>query len=309
MNKIHLAPMAGFTDVGFRHVAKLCGAGITYTEMVSAKGSVYGNKNTELLLLTSPLESPLAVQLFGAEPEFFARAAAHPLLQKFDIIDINMGCPVNKIVKNGEGAALLNDVRRAAAIVQATVKHARPGVSVSIKMRVGYDPATDAKTGFTPSGFARAMQDAGAAAIGVHGRTREQFYSGAACRAKIAEAVAAVSVPVTANGDVTGFESAQEMLAQTGAHAVMIGRAALGNPKVFLNGTAQAEDETQGGRYTLKQLIDIHISVLERHFPERAVVGMMKGHLCQYSKSKEIRRAVGVLSTLEELKLLVNGCF
>lgn len=220
-----LAPIAGYSDVGFRNVCARLGATITYTEMVSAKGLCYNGEKTIELLHRTSAEKICAAQIFGAEPEFMEKAAMHKALAPFDFIDINMGCPVAKIVKCGEGSALLNNIPLAQRVVEATRKSGKP---VTVKMRIGFEENSNIAVE-----FAKAMQEAGAAALAVHGRTRAQFYSGNANWNIIAEVKKALSIPVIANGDVHNVQDYESILKTTNADSVMIARGAFGNPFVY----------------------------------------------------------------------------
>lgn len=224
-SKFLLAPLAGYSDVGFRKVCSKCGAGLTFTEMVSAKGLVYGSEKTDDLLHTTAEERYKCVQLFGGEPEFIYKAVLSESIKPFELIDINMGCPVPKIVKNGEGSSLINDVGRAKEIVLAAKEK---GVPVSVKTRLGFELGD-----FKAIEFAQAMQEVGVAFITVHGRTRAQLYTGKSDYNKIAEVVKNVDIPIVANGDVCDLDSAEKILNTTKASGVMIGRGALGNPFLF----------------------------------------------------------------------------
>lgn len=223
-NNLFLAPMAGVTDVAFRSLCRSFGAGLSYTEMVSAKGLYYNDKKTANLLKTAKNETPVAVQLFGSEPEIFASVVKNPLLKKFDIIDINMGCPAPKIVKNKEGSYLMNNPSLAAQIVRACVENTTKPVTV--KMRLGYNKNNAVE-------FAKAVEQAGASAITVHGRLRSEFYTGKADWEEIKKVASAVKIPLIANGDVCSREDYDEILKVTGASAVMVGRASLGAPYIF----------------------------------------------------------------------------
>jgi len=225
-NPVFAAPMAGVTDLPFRVLAREEGCGLVYTEMLSDKALIYGNRRTERMLTLAPGEHPIAVQLLGSEPESMAEAARLVAEAGADIIDINLGCPAPKVVRNGEGAALARDPGKAAAVVSAVVRAVdRP---VTAKIRKGWSPDE-----VNAVELARRLEDAGVAAIAVHGRVRSQFYSGQADWGIIAEVREAVGVPVIGNGDVVGGPSAEAMMNLTGCDAVMIGRAALGNPWVF----------------------------------------------------------------------------
>ena len=231
-NPVLLAPMAGVTEAPFRGICKRMGAGLTYTEMVSAKGLHYNpdSRVSRSLLTFSPDETPCAVQIFGAEPEVMAAQAAF-LVERYAgdiaLIDINMGCPVTKVVAKGEGSALMREPKLAATIVNAIVD-AVGAVPVTAKFRSGWDSDE-----INAPEFARAMEAAGVSAVAVHGRTRGQFYKGAADWKIISEVKRAVGVPVIGSGDVLTADDVVAMLEQTGVDAVMVARGAQGNPWVF----------------------------------------------------------------------------
>ena len=224
-----LAPMAVFSDMSFRVLCKSFGCDLTVTEMVSAKGLFYGSQKTAELLETDPAERPVVMQIFGREPEIMAdmaRRLAERYREALLAIDINMGCPAPKITGNGEGSALMREPLLAGHIVETVAKKA--GVPVTVKIRKGYDARHE-----NAAEIARIAEDSGAAAITVHGRTREQMYAGSADYAAIAAVRAAVKIPVIGNGDVRDGDSALRLLRQTRCDGIMIGRGALGNPFVF----------------------------------------------------------------------------
>ena len=235
-SRLALAPMAGVTDLAFRTVCRELGAGYTVTEMVSAKALCYQDKKTNLLLRLGPGEHPCAVQLFGSDPACVEEAAALALARSgADILDFNMGCPVPKVVRAGDGSALMRDPDKAMRVLEAAVRGAG-GRPVTVKFRLGWD-----KGSINCVEFARAMEEAGAAAVAVHGRTRTQLYSGRANWDYIRSVKEAVSIPVIANGDVFDAREAGRILTYTGADMAMIGRACFGNPWVFQQSAAVLE--------------------------------------------------------------------
>lgn len=225
-NNLFLAPLAGYTNAVFRGMCENLGAGLTFTEMVSAKGLCFGSEGTrELLQLTPAYDAINACQLFGSDPEYIERAACSEYLKPFDIIDINMGCPVPKIFKNGEGSALLSDITLAQKLVRAAKKS---GKAVTVKFRTGIDGEH-----IITRDFAVAMRDAGADMLTVHGRTRAQMYSGEVNFKEIAAAKSAVDVPVIANGGVFSPDDADRLINETGADGIMLARGAMYNPFLF----------------------------------------------------------------------------
>ena len=225
-NNVLLAPLAGYTNAVFRGMCESLGAGLSFTEMVSAKGLCYNSENTRELLQLTPIYGGVnAVQLFGSEPEYMRRAALSEDIAPFDLIDINMGCPVPKIFKNGEGSALLKDVPLAQKLVKAAKQS---GKAVSVKFRIGVDGEH-----IITRDFAIAMQDAGADMLTIHGRTRDKMYSGEVNYKEIAAAKAAVQIPVIANGGVFSNADAEKLICETGADGVMVARGAMYNPFIF----------------------------------------------------------------------------
>ncbi len=306
---VMLAPMAGVTDLAFRLLAREMGSALVFTEMVSDKALVYRNERTFDMLRLSERERPVAVQIFGSDPETMARAAA--LVQERaqpDLIDINMGCPTQKIVKNGEGAALMRDPARARDIVAAVVEASR--VPVTVKIRKGWD----ALHANAPE-FAQVLVAAGVSAITVHGRTRDQFYSGAADWGAIREVKLAVDVPVIGNGDVRSPEDAARMLAETGCDAVMIGRAALGNPWIFREVAAYLESGERLPPPGPDERLEVavrHLDMLVELFGERSAVLQMRKHAAWYVRgttgASQARVRINSAGTRDEMVDALRSC-
>ncbi len=287
-NNLILAPLAGFTDIAFRRLCREFGAGLTVTEMVSVKGLCYNNENTKELLSLASNESPSCVQLFGSDPEFFLRALERPELERFGIVDINMGCPMPKVTKNGDGSALLKNVSAAAKIVEAIAKTGR---TVTAKIRTGWN-----ETQKDAVSFAKAMHSSGAAMLTVHGRTAAQMYSGLADWDIIGEVAAALKIPVIGNGDVKSRLEAQEKIEKYGVAGVMIGRGAIGNPWIF----SKNQDKDLPGT-VLK-----HIDYMLEDFPESYTVANMRKHLPYYLKGargiKELKNDINRITKVDVLK-------
>ena len=306
-NNIILAPMAGVTDLPFRLMCSEQGAGLTCMEMVSAKAIWYQNKNTESLLEIHPDEGPTSLQLFGSDPKIVSEMAKRIEERPFAVLDINMGCPVPKVVNNGEGSALMREPRLAGEIIRATVKAIQKPVTV--KIRKGFDEAH-----VNAVEIARIAEDAGAAAIAVHGRTREQYYAGEADWEIIQRVREAVSIPVIGNGDITDGADARRMLEQTGCAGVMIGRAARGNPWLFGQIIAYLKDQTviEGpDREERKAMILRHARLQLATKGEYTGVREMRKHMSWYTagmpNSARLRQSVNLAERFEQIEELVES--
>ena len=299
-NNVVFAPIAGFSEVGFRHLCAKFGAGLTYTELVSAKGLVFGNKGTEELIATTDIETPCAVQLFGSDPEFMYKAAKDERLKKFDIIDINMGCPVRKVFGNGDGSALMAKPALITEIVQAVKDGAKRPVTV--KMRAGIEIGKPLAVE-----CALAAQKGGADAVTVHPRYREQYYSGDCDYSIIRDVKNAVDIPVIANGNIVDAKSLENVAQITGADGFMIGRGALGKPYIF------AELRGEHPQIDTKSLISEHIAVLRDFMPDFTVANVMKLQLCYYARggknAKAVRVEIGKAKSLEDIFGIVDTYF
>ena len=295
-----LAPLAGVTDLAFRLLAKRHGCGLVTSEMVSAVGLCHGDRGSREMLRTSPEEVPLAVQLFGADPAAMAQAARIAVEGGAAAIDVNMGCPVRKVVKTGAGLALMRDAALGARIVRA-IRDA-VAVTVTVKIRSGPDPRTP-----NAAGFARAMEDAGADAVTIHARFGGTRYAVPADWSVIREVAAAVGVPVIGNGDVASGADARRMLEETGAAAVMVGRGALGRPWVFREIRAALEGRTAEPP-TPAERGDVareHLRLLCGIKPERVAAREFRKHAGWYSRGlaggAQFRARVNAMESCEEL--------
>lgn len=305
-NNVILAPMAGVTDLPFRLLCKEQGAGLVCTEMVSAKAILYKNKNTEALLEVHPQEIPVSLQLFGSDPVIMSEMAKQIEELPFSLLDINMGCPVPKVVNNGEGSALMKNPKLAGEIVSAVVKAVKKPVMV--KIRSGFD-----KDHINAVEIAKIIEASGAGAIAVHGRTREQFYSGEADWEIIARVKDAVSIPVIGNGDVTDCQSTVRMFRQTGCDGIMIGRAARGNPWIFKQVTAYLEDGSilpPPTKEERKAMMLQHGKLQLQYKGEYTGVREMRKHVSWYTAgmphSAQLRQRVNAVEKFSELVELIE---
>lgn len=300
-NQVILAPMAGVSDIAFRLLCHEQGAGLVCSEMVSAKAILYGNKNTEELLQIHPEEGAVSLQLFGSDPDIVSEMAKRIEERPFAVVDLNMGCPVPKVVNNGEGSALMKDPLLAGRIVEKTAKAIQKPLTV--KIRKGFDDDH-----VNAVEMAHILQESGAAAVAVHGRTREQYYSGQADWDIIAQVKAAVKIPVIGNGDVTDGESALRLLKKTGCDGVMIGRGAQGNPWVFREVTAALEGREIPPRPTRQELYDMiarHAQLAAQYKGEYITVREMRKHLAWYTTglphAAALRRQINSIETMDGL--------
>lgn len=289
-SNIILAPLANFTDFAFRKMCDDYGAGLVCTEMVSSSALHFNSKKTEDLLIGDRGNCPVAVQIFGHSPEIMAEAVRNPLLSKFDIIDINMGCPARKIVANGDGSALLKNIDLAREIIKACVD--ATDKPVTVKFRIGYT-----LDNIIAVEFAKMCEEAGASAITVHGRTTSQGYSGTPNYEVIKEVKKNVKIPVFANGDCRSLADAKKILEITGADGIMIGRGALGKPEIFYEIINEKPIEVD----KLAQ-IKYHYNEILRVFGERYTVKYMRSHLAYYLSGK-YKNSVALVKLLKMEKI------
>ena len=306
-NRYILGPMAGVTDLPFRLLCREQGAGLLCMEMVSAKAIYYNNRNTESLLEIHPDEQPVSLQLFGSDPAIMSEMAKRIEERPFAILDINMGCPVPKVVKNGEGSALMKNPKLVYEIVSAIVKAiSKP---VTVKIRKGFDDDH-----VNAVEIAKIIEEAGAAAVAVHGRTREQYYSGKADWDIIRQVKEAVSIPVIGNGDVTSPQNADELVKQTGCDGIMIARGAQGNPWIFsemIHWEETGELPPRPDKDEVREMMLRHARLQLEYKGEFSGIREMRKHVAWYTKglkgAARLREKVNSVESLEELENLLTS--
>lgn len=305
-NEVFLAPMAGVTDLPFRLICKKLGCGLLYTEMINAKALCYDDKNTKKMIEILDEELPVAIQIFGSEPEFMGRAAEILNEHPNDILDINMGCPAPKVVKNGDGSALMKDPKLAEEVLKSVVKNSKK--PVTLKIRKGWD-----ENSINALEIAKIAEEAGISAITIHGRTREEFYSGKADWDIIGDIKSKIGIPVIGNGDVVSIEDAIEIKKKTNCDAIMIGRGAQGNPWIFKRidhylKTGEILDEP-----TREEKIDTaieHLKLALKTHGEYVAVREMRKHLGWYIRgmknSARLRETINKSTDIEEVIGILN---
>lgn len=304
-NKLILAPMAGVTDLPFRLLCKEQGCDILYTEMVSAKAILYKNRNTEPLMEYRPQEHPIGLQLFGSDPQIMADIAARVQERGYDFIDVNMGCPVPKIVNNNEGSALMKQPKLVGEIVSAMVKAV--DVPVTVKIRKGFD-----EEHINAVEIAKVIEESGGAAVAVHGRLRSEYYSGHADWDIIRRVKEAVHIPVIGNGDLTAPQDVLQMKKETGCDAFMIGRGAKGNPFIFSQMKTYFEKGVIPEKPGLSEMVQVmlrHARMMVEYKGEFTGIHEMRKHVAWYTtgypNSAKLRDEVNHVESFEELEDLL----
>ena len=305
-NNIFLAPMAGITDLPFRLLCKEQGAGLVYTEMISSKGIYYNDKGTNDLMTIDNRERPVAIQIFGSDPKVMGDIAKC-VSKEADIIDINMGCPAPKVVKNMDGSRLMLNPELIGEIVKEVVKNST--VPVTVKIRKGWDDEH-----VNAVLVAKIIEENGASAITIHGRTREQFYSGNADWDIIKQVKEAVKIPVIGNGDIVDGKTAKEVFDYSGCDAIMIGRASNGNPWIFKEIISYLEDGKEMAKPSaqeVKQMILRHLNMIVEYKGEYTGIREMRKHIAWYVKgfpnASNIRNQINKIDDLDELHMFVNN--
>ncbi|WIV13076.1 tRNA dihydrouridine synthase DusB [Proteiniborus sp. MB09-C3] len=303
-NRVFLAPMAGVTDVIFRVICKQMGAGLVYSEMVSAKGLYYKDKKTEELMIIDERERPSVLQIFGSDVEVMKSVVYNNLNKRndIDIVDINMGCPTPKIVKNGDGSALMKEPKLIGKIVKEVTEVSNKPITV--KIRAGWDDSS-----INAVDIAKIIEDSGASAIAVHGRTREQFYSGAADWNIIKKVKESTTIPIIGNGDICLPEDGLRMIEQTGCDAIMIGRGSRGNPWLFKRTVALLENGTHIPLPLPSERLDVcleHLRALCKLKGDRIGIKEMRKHIAWYIKgmrdSAEVKNKINTIADREQME-------
>ena len=305
-NKVFLSPMAGVTDLPFRLICKEQNCGMLYTEMINGKALCYDDENTKKMLKIEDEEHPVAVQIFGSDPEFMGRAAEIMNAYPNEILDINMGCPAPKVVKNGDGSALMRNPKLAEEVLKSVVKNSTK--PVTLKIRKGWDDNS-----VNAVEIAKIAEASGISALAIHGRTREQYYSGKADWDIITEIKNAINIPVIGNGDVFTVEDARNMLDKTGCDAIMIGRGTQGNPWIFKRINHYMETGEILPEPTLEEKINTavkHLNLAVREHGEYVAVREMRKHIAWYLKglkgSAKVRDEINKITSYEEVVNRLN---
>ncbi|MDR9502282.1 MAG: tRNA dihydrouridine synthase DusB [Desulfurivibrionaceae bacterium] len=288
-----LAPLAGYTDLPFRLLCREFGAGLVYSEMISCHGLVYDQNKTKEMIASVPEEQPLALQLFGSEPEIMAQAATLIDKEPVAIIDINMGCPVRKVIKKGAGSALMQSPHLAEEIIRQVV--ASTSKPVTVKIRTGWNHHS-----INGPEFARMAEEAGAAAVAIHARTWSDGFSGPVDYGVIARVKEAVTIPVLGNGDIHSYDQGLKLMQETGCDGVMIGRAALGAPWIF-----SPKINIEPSRKLRLKALSRHLQLIEQYLPAERLLGKIKNHAAKYIKgipgSSGFRQRIFDQSSFKEL--------